>query len=77
MAELTVGVRELKSRLSEVLRRANAAQTVLITDPGQPVARIVPVGQPREALAADGSSRVAAMERQETGTPASGSAHTG
>ena len=49
MAELTVGVRELKSRLSEVLRRANAAQTGLITDPGQPVARIVPVGQPREA----------------------------
>ena len=36
MAELTVGVRELKSRLSEVLRRANAGQTVLITDHGQP-----------------------------------------
>ena len=49
MAELTVGVRELKSRLSEVLRRANAGQTVLITDHGQPVARIVPVGQPLEA----------------------------
>jgi prevent-host-death family protein len=46
MVELNVGVRELKSRLSEYLRRAQAGQSVLVTDRGQPVARIVPVGQP-------------------------------
>jgi prevent-host-death family protein len=48
MAELSVGVRELKCRLSEYLRRAKAGQSLLITDHGQPVARIIPVGQPLE-----------------------------
>ena len=45
MSEMSVGVRELKSRLSEYLRRVRAGETVLITDRGQPVGRIVPVGQ--------------------------------
>jgi prevent-host-death family protein len=49
MAELTVGVRELKSRLSEYLRRVTEGQTVVVTDHGRPVAYIVPCGQPLEA----------------------------
>jgi prevent-host-death family protein len=43
--EVSVGVRELRSRLSEYLRRVRAGETVVITDRGQPVGRIVPVAQ--------------------------------
>lgn len=48
MSEESVGIRELKSRLSEYLRRVREGQTVVITDRGQPVGRIVPVAQPLE-----------------------------
>ena len=43
---MSVGIRELKSRLSEYLRRVRAGETVVITDRGQPVGRIVPIAQP-------------------------------
>jgi len=46
MSEMSVGIRELKSRLSQYLRRVKAGETVVITDRGQPVGRIVPVAQP-------------------------------
>ena len=46
MSDVSVGIRELKSRLSEYLRQVKAGETVLITDRGQPVGRIVPVAQP-------------------------------
>ena len=49
MAETTVGVRELKTRLSEYLRRVKRGETILITDHGQPVGCIVPADQPLEA----------------------------
>ena len=42
MSELTVGVRELKARLSEYLRYVKSGQTVVITERGKPVGRIVP-----------------------------------
>ncbi len=48
MAESTVGVRELKSRLSEYLRRVSEGQGVVVTEHGRPVAHIVPCGQPLE-----------------------------
>ena len=48
MTEMTVGVRELKARLSEYLRRVRTGETIVITDHGQPVGRIVPAGQPLE-----------------------------
>lgn len=48
MNEMTVGVRELKSRLSEYLPRVRAGETVVMTDRGQPVGRIVPVGQVKQ-----------------------------
>jgi prevent-host-death family protein len=46
MAEVQVGIRELKGRLSEYLRRVRAGETVIITEHGQPVGRIVPAAQP-------------------------------
>jgi prevent-host-death family protein len=49
MAEMTVGVRELKMRLSEYLRRVKMGEAIVITDHGQPVGRIIPAEQPLEA----------------------------
>ena len=48
MAEMKVGVRELKARLSEYLRQVKAGQTILITEHGRQVGRIVPAEQPLE-----------------------------
>lgn len=38
-----VGIRELKSRLSEYVARAQAGETLVITDRGRPVAEIRPL----------------------------------
>ena len=38
----TVGLKVLKNKLSEYVRRAAAGETVVITDRGRPVAEIVP-----------------------------------
>jgi len=48
MREVSIGVREFKARLSEYLRRVKAGQTILITDHGRPVGRVVPTTQTRE-----------------------------
>jgi len=48
MSELSVGVRELKTRLSEYLRQVKAGRTIVITEHGQPVGRIVPAAQSRD-----------------------------
>ena len=48
MSELSVGVRELKTRLSEYLRQVKAGRTIVITERGQPVGRIVPATQSRD-----------------------------
>ena len=48
MPESSVGIRELKANLSKYLRRVKSGRTVLITDRGKPVGRIVPVEQPLE-----------------------------
>lgn len=49
MSETEVGIRDLKAQLSKYLRRVKAGYTVLITDRGKPVGRIIPVDQPLEA----------------------------
>lgn len=38
-----VGIRELKSRLSEYVARARAGETVVVTDRGRPVAELRPL----------------------------------
>jgi prevent-host-death family protein len=48
MTEVSVGIRELKSRLSEYLRRVRAGEMVTITDHGHPIGHIVPIIQPLE-----------------------------
>ena len=42
----TVGLRELKNRLSEYVREVRAGDGVLVTDRGEVVAELVPPGQP-------------------------------
>ena len=41
----TVGIRELKDRLSEYLRRVRDGESVLVTDRGEVVAELTPPGQ--------------------------------
>ena len=48
MSEVIVGVRELKARLSDYLRKVRMGDTIVITDHGEPVAHLVPAGQPLE-----------------------------
>lgn len=40
---LTIGIRELRQRASEYLRRVEGGETVEITDRGRPVALITPI----------------------------------
>lgn len=42
----TVGVRELKSALSAYLRRVRRGESIVVTDRGTAIARIVPAGVP-------------------------------
>ena len=48
----TAAVSELKASLSEYLAKVKAGQEVLITDQGQPVARMVPVVRTDEGIPA-------------------------
>jgi len=41
----SVGLRELKNRLSEYIREVRSGETVLVTDRGDVVAELVPPGQ--------------------------------
>jgi len=43
----TMGVRELKNRLSEAVRAVKAGEHILVTDRGTVVAELVPPGRPR------------------------------
>ena len=40
---VSVGVRELRQRASELLRRVEAGETIEVTDRGRPVALLTPV----------------------------------
>lgn len=40
--EKRIGIRELKSTLSECVREVKAGRTIVVTDHGQAVARIIP-----------------------------------
>jgi prevent-host-death family protein len=41
---VAIGVRELNQRASYVLDRVRRGETVIVTDQGVPVARLVPIG---------------------------------
>jgi len=56
MRERRIGIRELKSTLSECVREVKSGRTIVVTDHGRPVARIIP-----EAISA--RERVEALRR--------------
>lgn len=39
----SAGIKELRSSLTETLERVKAGETVVVTDHGEPIARIVPI----------------------------------
>jgi prevent-host-death family protein len=43
MAEMKVGTRELKNKLSEYLRRVKAGETITVTEHGKTIGQITPV----------------------------------
>ncbi len=45
---MEIGVREVKAHFSEYLRRVQSGEEFVITDRGQPVARITPIEPPFE-----------------------------
>jgi prevent-host-death family protein len=49
MTQMTVGIRELKTRLSSYLKEVKAGSTLVITERGKPVGRIVPIKPSVEA----------------------------
>ena len=53
---MEVSVRELKSRLSEYLRRAANGQEVLVTSRGRPVARLMPPHKSRSRATRSGEA---------------------
>ena len=42
MRERQIGIRELKATLSECVREVKSGRTIVVTEHGQPVARIIP-----------------------------------
>jgi prevent-host-death family protein len=49
VTQMTVGIRELKARLSSYIQQVKAGTTLVITERGKPVGRIVPVKLSAEA----------------------------
>jgi prevent-host-death family protein len=44
MEESVVGIRDLKQNASQVVARVRAGDSLVVTDRGVPVARIIPIG---------------------------------
>jgi prevent-host-death family protein len=47
----STGIKELRSSLTETLERVRAGETVVVTDHGEPIARIVPIEPEGERIA--------------------------
>lgn len=67
----TVGVRELRQRASELLRRVEAGETIEVTDRGRPVAVLAPLPDagPLEQLRAAGEVIAAAASLSDLPEP--------
>jgi prevent-host-death family protein len=51
MAQATVGIRELKTRLGSYVQRVKSGSTFVITERGKPIGRIVPISPSVESRA--------------------------
>jgi prevent-host-death family protein len=68
---VSVGVRELRQRASELLRRVAAGETIEVTDRGRPVALLSPLPEagPLERLRAVGEVHPAVADFEELPAP--------
>ena len=68
---VSVGVRELRQRASELLRRVAAGETIEVTDRGRPVALLAPIPEagPLKRLRAAGEVTASAGDVAELPTP--------
>ncbi|MCZ6663381.1 MAG: type II toxin-antitoxin system prevent-host-death family antitoxin [Actinobacteria bacterium] len=66
-----IGIRELRQKASEYLRRVEAGETIEVTDRGRPVALLTPIPQvpPLERLRASGDLYEAKRTMAELGPP--------
>jgi len=64
-----VGVRDLRNGLSSYLRRAGRGETMLVTDRGRPVARLVPPDMPEALVRAIREGRILPPSRTWAGPP--------
>ena len=67
----SVGVRELRQRASELLRRVASGETIEVTDRGRPVALLAPIpaGSSLERLRSAGEVTPAAGDLDDLPTP--------
>lgn len=67
----SVGVRELRQRASELLRRVQAGETIQVTDRGRPVAVLAPIpdGGPLERMRAAGELSPATLSIEDLPEP--------
>jgi prevent-host-death family protein len=67
----SVGVRELRQRASELLRRVRAGETIQITDRGNPVALLAPLpdGTPLDNMRRQGEIEPAAGDLDDLPEP--------
>ena len=49
MTQVTVGIRDLKAQLSKYIQQVKAGETVIITERGKPIGRLVPTEPSTEA----------------------------
>jgi prevent-host-death family protein len=77
MSAITVGIRELKTRLGKYMERVQAGGTVIITDRGKPVGRIIPIGTSLEVHPGAGASRTAGVEWETINAPYTSCSHKG
>lgn len=68
---MNVGVRELRDHLSRYLTRVGEGHTIIVTDHGRPVARIVPADVPTtlERMIAEGKVTPASRGKSERPAP--------
>jgi prevent-host-death family protein len=66
----SIGVRELRQNASAYLRRVRSGETIVITDRGTPIARIVPIGPSGwQRLVDEGRLRPAVGDLRDLGEP--------
>jgi prevent-host-death family protein len=67
----SVGVRELRQRASELLRRVERGETILVTDRGRAVALLSPppLGSPLDRLRAQGDVEAATRDLDDLPEP--------